>query len=116
MGVLGDVSTDRAEQESRESAMTAAADDEHDGAVAGIDEDLRGAALTDLHLEARRQLIAEDRGHGVLRDLLHVLGRAPAGWRCPGPAVAGGILPGGEDLNAGAAQPGDLGSPPQSLL
>src|SRR5450759_896280 len=58
-GVLGAGSTDRAEQQAGEAAMTAAAHDQHPGPAADRQQDLRGAALPDRDLQPRWPLLTE---------------------------------------------------------
>src|SRR5450432_4071129 len=95
--------------------MAAAADNQHDGTLAGIEENLRGASLEYLHVQAGGRLVAEDGLDGVSRDILHVPARIPV-RRYGRPSVRRRVLPGGDEFKPRAEHRGEMGTPSQRLL
>jgi SAM-dependent methyltransferase len=113
-GVLGYVRADRAEQEPGEPPVPAAADNQHDRALASVEQDFGGAPLEYLPLQPGRRVIAEDGPHAVIEHVPHVPRRVPI-CRHGRPPVRGREFPGGYRVDARVERRGEAGTPPQGL-
>src|SRR5580693_1570411 len=102
-GVLGDVRADRAEQQSGEAAVAAAADDDHGCALALVEEYLGGASLADHEVHVGRRVLTEGGLSGLGEHSLDICGRIPV-RRDGGPAESGRVLPRHHYLQPGGEQ------------